>query len=108
MTTLDSFLKCLPHDIHLISGHQKTSSSLHLSYSEEDFLKLLKYFPEDQIVFRFLEKTPKDEFLVHLAFLKGDFSLQITIEVKNWTREFGIKLRTIFPAAEVHLDDLNH
>ena len=108
MTTLDIFLKSLPNDIHLIYGHQKTSSSLHLSYSEEDFLKLVKFYPEDQIIFRFLEKTPKDEFLVHLAFLKGDFSLQITIEVRNRSREFGIKLRTIFPSAEVYLHDLNH
>ena len=108
MTTLDLFLKSLPHDIHVISGHQKTSSSLHLRYSEEYFLKLLKYFPEDQIVFRFLEKTPKDEFLVHLAFLKRDFALQITIEVKNRSREFGITICRIFPSAEVYLHDLNH
>ena len=108
MTTLDSFLKSLPRDIHLISGHQKTSSSLHLIYSEEDFLKLLNWFPEDQFVFRFLEKTPKDEFLVHLAFLERDFSLQITVEVKNRSREFGVKFRTIFSSAEVYLEDLDH
>ncbi len=108
MTTLDSFLKSLPHDIHLISGHQKTSSSLYLIYSEEDFLKLLNWFPEDQFVFRFLEKTPKDEFLVHLAFLKRDYSLQITFEVKNRSREFGVKFRTIFSSAEAYLEDLDH
>lgn len=106
MTTLDSFLKSLPNNIHLISGHQQTSSSLHLSYSEEDFLKLLDFFPEDQIVFRFLEKTPKDEFLVHLTFLKGKLSLQITIEVKNRSQDFGTKLCEIFSSAEVYLDEL--
>ena len=105
MTTLDSFLKSLPHDIHLISGHQVTSSSLHLSYSEEDFLKLLAHFPEDQIVFRFLEKTPKDEFLVHLTFLKGKLSLLLTIEVKNRSQEFGMKLCEIFSSAKVYLNE---
>ncbi len=105
MTTLDSFLKSLPSDIHLISGHQKTPSSLYLSYSEEDFLKLLQFFPEGQIVFRFLEKSLKDRFLVHLAYLKGKLSLQITIEVKNRSQEFGTKLCTIFSSAEAYLDE---
>jgi len=105
LTTLDSFLKSLPPTINLISGHQKTSSSLHLSYSEEDFLKLVSNYPEDQIIFRFLEKTPKDEFLVHLTFLKGKLTLQITIEVKSRSKEFRTKLFAIFPSAEVYLDE---
>jgi len=105
LTTLDSFLKILPHDIHLISGHQKTSSSLYLSYSDEDFLKLVNFFPEDQIVFRFLEKTPKNEFLIHLAFLKGKLSLQLTIEVKNHSQEFGVKLSEIFSVAKIYLNE---
>ena len=106
MTTLDLFLKGLPDDIHLISGHQKTPSSLYLSYSEENFLKLLKVLPEKQIIFRFLEKRPKDKLLVHLAFLKEKLTLQITIEVKDCSQDFGEKFIRIFPSAEVYQGDL--
>ena len=104
MTTLDLFLDSVPNDIHLISGHQKTPSSLELIYSEEDFLRLVKYFPEDQIIFRFIEKSPKDEFFVHLAFLKGELILQVTIEVRNRSHEFKTELCAFFPAAEAFLD----
>jgi hypothetical protein len=104
LTTLDLFLKNLPQDIHLISGHQKTPSSLELIYSEEDFLKLIEFFTEDKFVFRFLEKTPKGEFFVHLAFLKGGLALQIAIEVRNRSNEFKTKLCALFSAAEAYLN----
>ena len=76
MTTLDLFLKDLPNDLHLIFGHQKTPSSLYLCYSEEDFFKILNAFPEEQIVFRFFEKKPKEIqmeacFLTNLIGLKA-------------------------------------
>ncbi len=105
MTTLDLFLKSLPNDIHLISGHQKTPSSLYLSYSEEDFFKILKLFPEEQIVFRFLEKKSKDILNVHLALLKEKLTLQISFDVKNCSQDFGTKLCQRFPSAQAYLGE---
>jgi hypothetical protein len=105
LTTLDLFLKSLPNDLHLISGHQKTPSSLYLCYSEEDFFKILNTFPEEQIVFRYFEKRPKETRYVHLALLKEKLTLQISIEVKNYTHDFGTKLCERFPSAEAYLGE---
>jgi len=105
LTTLDLFLKSLPKDLHLISGHQKTPSSLYLCYSEEDFFKILSVFPEGQIVFRFFEKRPNDIQNVHLALQKEKLTLQISIEVKNCSQDFGTKLCERFPSAQAYLGE---
>ena len=103
MTALDVFLKTIPDHIHVLSGQQKTPSYLNLSFSEEDFFELLKTIPEEQMVFRFLEKTPKNKLFVHLTFLRERITLQITIEVINNSKNFGAKLCEFFPPAVAHL-----
>jgi hypothetical protein len=105
VTTLDLFLKSLPVDLHLISGHQKTPSSLYLCYSEEDLFKILNTFPEEQIVFRYFEKRPKEIIYVHLALLREKLTLQISIEVKNCSKDFGVKLCERFPPAQAYLGE---
>ena len=107
MTTLDAFLNLLPNHIHMLSGQQKTPNFLNLSFSEEDFFELLEALPEEKTVFRFLEKTPKDRLLVHLAFLKEKITLLITIDVKNISENFGNRLCKYFPPAVIYISEIN-
>ena len=104
MTTLDSFLKKLPKDLHLISGRQKTARSLFLSYSQSDFFKLIDNFSKEQFIFRFLEKQ-EEEFIIHFGFIDENFSIELSIEVKNTNLELNTKLRKYFPSAEIYLSE---
>ena len=107
MTTLDTILTYLPEDVQLLGGYQQTPNTLFLTYSEEDFFKILNHPVSDMLLFRFLEVKKYPYFLIHLSFVHSNGIIQISLSVKKVTAEFNRQLTKFFPSASMYLDSID-
>ncbi|MHA1993884.1 MAG: hypothetical protein ACW97Z_05045 [Candidatus Hodarchaeales archaeon] len=107
MTTLDTFLAYLPEDVNLLAGHQQTPDTIFLSYTEEDFFKILNHSIADRLIFRFLEEKNSKNLLIHLYFTYSYGNILLSINVTNRTSEFSQQLVDVFPSAAFYLNSMN-
>ncbi|PWI48856.1 hypothetical protein CEE45_04670 [Candidatus Heimdallarchaeota archaeon B3_Heim] len=106
MTTLDSFLEFLPDDVQLLDGHQQTPNTIFLSFTEEEFLKILNHQLVNKFSFRYLEEKHPPNILIHLFFTHNDGNIQVSINVKNRTAEFNQQITKLFPSAALYLESI--
>jgi len=103
MTSLESFLKLIPEETELLSAYQQSPSDLYLTYSSEDFFKIIEFFSADQILFRFSEIKPNNILTVHLIFYNLPEKINVTFELTDHDERVINELKTKFPACEAIL-----
>jgi hypothetical protein len=106
LTTLDTILTHLPEDVQILAGYQQTPNTIFLSYSEEDFFKILNHPVADRLLFRFLEAKKPPYYLIHLSFVHSNGIIQLSISVNRRTETFGHQLTKMFPSAAFYLESI--
>ncbi len=102
---MDTFLTYLPEEITLKSGHQQTPDTLFLTYSGEDFIKILNHPISEKFRFRFLEEKEAPNLLIHLFFTNEYGNLHLTFQLDNLSDDFNSQLVEFFPSATLYLSD---
>ncbi|MHA1941352.1 MAG: hypothetical protein ACXACP_12035 [Candidatus Hodarchaeales archaeon] len=102
MTSLENFLKLMPMETNLISGFQQSPSDLYLVYSSEHFFKIIEFFPQEQILFRFAETKPINILIIHLIYYNLPDKVNLTFEIKDYDENVTEQLKQRFPASELY------